>query len=79
MPAAAPTTVALPHSSHWYPNATTRPHPLFSGLIGAAIDRQRELRIPIDEHGLRRVDTDDGANDGIGRGDLEAREERGQG
>ncbi len=27
----------------------TRPHPLFAGLIGAAIDRQRELRIPIDE------------------------------
>ncbi|MGL5811162.1 MAG: CTP synthase [Nocardioides sp.] len=26
----------------------TRPHPLFSGLIGAAIERQRELRIPLD-------------------------------
>jgi CTP synthase len=34
----------------------TRPHPLFSGLIGAAIDRQRELRFPIDERGLRRAD-----------------------
>ena len=36
----------------------TRPHPLFAGLIGAAITRQRELRIPIDETGLRRH-TDD--------------------
>jgi CTP synthase len=34
----------------------TRPHPLFAGLIGAAIERQRELRIPIDETGLRRQD-----------------------
>ena len=33
----------------------TRPHPLFAGLIGAAIGRQRELRIPIDESGLRRT------------------------
>ncbi len=32
----------------------TRPHPLFKGLVGAAIDRQRELRFPIDETGLRR-------------------------
>ena len=32
----------------------TRPHPLFAGLVGAAIDRQRELRFPIDETGLRR-------------------------
>jgi CTP synthase len=40
----------------------TRPHPLFAGLIGAALDRQRELRIPIDESGLRRpavVEDDD--------------------
>ncbi|MGO4257538.1 CTP synthase [Marmoricola sp. RAF53] len=35
----------------------TRPHPLFAGLVGAAIVRQRELRIPIDETGLR-VHTD---------------------
>ena len=27
----------------------TRPHPLFAGLVGAAIERQRELRFPIDE------------------------------
>ena len=37
----------------------TRPHPLFAGLVGAAIDRQRELRFPIDESGLRRRDEDD--------------------
>ncbi len=37
----------------------TRPHPLFIGLIGAAITRQRELRIPIDETGLRRASSDD--------------------
>ena len=34
----------------------TRPHPLFAGLIGAAIERQRELRFPIDEAALRRRD-----------------------
>jgi CTP synthase len=33
----------------------TRPHPLFSGLIRAALDRQRELRLPVDESGLRRA------------------------
>jgi CTP synthase len=32
----------------------TRPHPLFVGLVGAALERQRELRFPIDESGLRR-------------------------
>jgi CTP synthase len=32
----------------------TRPHPLFAGLVGAAIERQKELRFPIDETGLRR-------------------------
>ena len=37
----------------------TRPHPLFAGLVGAALARQRELRIPIDESGLRRVAIDD--------------------
>ena len=31
----------------------TRPHPLFKGLVGAAIERQKELRFPIDETGLR--------------------------
>ncbi len=33
----------------------TRPHPLFSGLVAAAIERQRELRLPVDESGLRRL------------------------
>ncbi len=37
----------------------TRPHPLFAGLVGAALARQRELRIPIDETGLRRLSPDD--------------------
>ncbi|MBO9521177.1 MAG: CTP synthase [Nocardioidaceae bacterium] len=37
----------------------TRPHPLFAGLVGAAITRQRELRFPIDETGLRRQPVDD--------------------
>ncbi|MCW2821469.1 MAG: synthase, partial [Marmoricola sp.] len=32
----------------------TRPHPLFAGLVEAAIQRQRELLIPIDESALRR-------------------------
>ena len=32
----------------------TRPHPLFAGLVGAAITRQRELRLPVDDSGLRR-------------------------
>jgi CTP synthase len=37
----------------------TRAHPLFSGLIEAAIQRQRELLIPIDESALRRRWTED--------------------
>ncbi len=32
----------------------TRPHPLFAGLVEAALQRQRELLIPIDESALRR-------------------------
>jgi CTP synthase len=32
----------------------TKPHPLFAGLIGAAIARQKELEIPIDQSTLRR-------------------------
>jgi CTP synthase len=61
--------VELPRDVHPYYVATqahpelrsrpTRPHPLFSGLIGAAIERQRELRFPIDESGLRRLDDED--------------------
>jgi CTP synthase len=34
----------------------TRPHPLFAGLVGAAIERQRSERFPLDESGLRRKD-----------------------
>ncbi|MEZ0581292.1 CTP synthase [Nocardioides sp. MH1] len=51
--------VELPREVHPYYVATqahpelrsrpTRPHPLFAGLIGAALERQRELRIPIEE------------------------------
>ena len=64
--------VELPADVHPYYVATqahpelrsrpTRPHPLFAGLIGAAIQRQRELLIPIDESALRRrwvADDDD--------------------
>jgi len=57
--------VELPADVHPYYVATqahpelrsrpTRPHPLFAGLIGAAIERQKELRFPIDEAALRRV------------------------
>ena len=56
--------VELPTDVHPYYVATqahpellsrpTRPHPLFAGLVGAAIARQRELRFPIDETSLRR-------------------------
>ena len=58
--------VELPRDVHPYYVATqahpelrsrpTRPHPLFAGLVGAAIERQRELRFPIDEAALRRRD-----------------------
>jgi CTP synthase len=61
--------VELPREVHPYYVATqahpelrsrpTRPHPLFKGLVGAAIARQRELRFPIDEKGLRREPADD--------------------
>ncbi len=61
--------IELPREVHPYYVATqahpelrsrpTRPHPLFAGLVGAAIDRQRELRFPIDESALRRRDEDD--------------------
>ena len=57
--------VELPRETHPYYVSTqahpelrsrpTRPHPLFRGLISAALDRQRELRLPVDETGLRRT------------------------
>ncbi len=40
----------------------TRPHPLFAGLVGAALARQRELRFPLDESSLRRPTSADGAH-----------------
>jgi CTP synthase len=61
--------VELPHEVHPYYVATqahpelrsrpTRPHPLFAGLVGAAIERQKELRFPIDESKLRGEPGDD--------------------
>jgi CTP synthase len=70
--------VELPADEHPYYVATqahpelksrpTRPHPLFAGLVGAAIARQRELRFPLDESSLRRreaaADTGAGADPG---------------
>ncbi len=63
--------VELPADVHPYYVATqahpelrsrpTRPHPLFAGLVGAAIARQRSERFPIDESGLRRKDDTDEA------------------
>ncbi len=60
--------VELPREVHPYYVATqahpelrsrpTRPHPLFAGLVGAAIERQRELRFPLDEDLLRRAGED---------------------
>jgi CTP synthase len=65
--------VELPRDVHPYYIATqahpelrsrpTRPHPLFKGLVGAAIERQKELRFPIDETGLRREPADDDGMD----------------
>ncbi|KRF15288.1 CTP synthetase [Nocardioides sp. Soil797] len=40
-----------------YKSRPTKAHPLFAGLIGAAIERQKELRFPIDEE-LRRKEED---------------------
>jgi CTP synthase len=60
--------VELPREVHPYYVSTqahpelrsrpTRPHPLFAGLIGAAIERQRELRFPIDDRALRSLEED---------------------
>ncbi|MBO0845258.1 MAG: CTP synthase [Nocardioides sp.] len=56
--------VELPRDVHPYYVSTqahpelrsrpTRPHPLFAGLVGAALARQKAERFPIDESGLRR-------------------------
>jgi CTP synthase len=37
----------------------TRPHPLFAGLVGAALEWKKAERFPIDETGLRREPVDD--------------------
>ncbi|CAN5335953.1 CTP synthase [soil metagenome] len=68
--------VELPREVHPYYVSTqahpelrsrpTRPHPLFKGLVGAAIERQKELRFPIDESGLRREDVEFSEPDGRG-------------
>ncbi len=68
--------VELPRDVHPYYVATqahpelrsrpTRPHPLFSGLVEAAIARQKELQFPIDEAALRRRrDADEPALDDV--------------
>ena len=64
--------VELPRDVHPYYVSTqahpelrsrpTRPHPLFAGLIQAAIARQQELRFPIDEASLRRRVDDEPAD-----------------
>ncbi len=56
--------VELPTDEHPYYVATqahpelrsrpTRPHPLFAGLVGAALNRQRETRLPVDDSGVHR-------------------------
>ena len=60
--------VELPSEQHPYYVATqahpelrsrpTRPHPLFAGLIGAAVARQRELELPVGD-AVRRTIADD--------------------
>ncbi len=60
--------VELPKDQHPYYVSTqahpelrsrpTRPHPLFAGLIGAAVARQKELEIPVGDAALRRTDED---------------------
>ncbi|HET9827187.1 MAG TPA: CTP synthase [Nocardioidaceae bacterium] len=64
--------VELPREVHPYYVSTqahpelrsrpTRPHPLFSGLVAAAVARQRELQFPIDESVLRRRLADERAD-----------------
>ncbi|MDX6317565.1 MAG: synthase [Nocardioidaceae bacterium] len=61
--------VELPREVHPYYVSTqahpelrsrpTRPHPLFAGLVGAAIERQKAERFPIDESKLRREPDDE--------------------
>ncbi|GAB2760592.1 CTP synthase [Nocardioides pakistanensis] len=70
--------VELPRDVHPYYVSTqahpelrsrpTRPHPLFAGLVGAALERQRELRFPIDESSLRRPAAADGDEELVSTG-----------
>jgi CTP synthase len=56
--------IELPRDVHPYYVATqahpelksrpTRSHPLFAGLIKAALNRQLETRLPVDDSGVRR-------------------------
>jgi CTP synthase len=46
----------------------TNPHPLFAGLIGAAIERQKAERFPIDESKLRREPSEQPDPEGRGVG-----------
>jgi CTP synthase len=56
--------IELPRDVHPYYVATqahpelksrpTRPHPLFSGLVEAALRRQLETRLPVDDSGVKR-------------------------
>jgi CTP synthase len=62
--------VELPPEAHPYYVSTqahpelrsrpTRPHPLFAGLVGAAIGRQKELEIPVGDAALRRTEAEGG-------------------
>jgi CTP synthase len=61
--------VELPRDVHPYYVSTqahpelrsrpTRPHPMFAGLIGAAVARQKELEIPVGEAALRRAESEE--------------------
>jgi CTP synthase len=61
--------VELPREVHPYYVSTqahpelrsrpTRPHPLFAGLVGAAIERQKELRFPIEVEAAAVDDAED--------------------
>jgi CTP synthase len=56
--------IELPRDVHPYYVATqahpelksrpTRSHPLFAGLVRAALERQLETRLPVDDSGVRR-------------------------
>jgi CTP synthase len=52
-------------AKHVHPEIRSRPkwpHPLFAGLVEAALTRQRELRFPLDEKKLRRRNAESDAD-----------------